>query len=304
MNVMQHLKKNRYVHQIYDLIRNGYYCTLTLISPVLNTKARYRSVYKKKLDLKHPSTFSEKLLWLKLYKYLDDPLVIQCADKYRVREYVKQCGLEEILNTLYGVYSSAREIPWNTLPDSFVLKWNFGATMNVVVKDKRKLDIPTTIEQIDKWSKVKYWLSHSEMQYKKTEKKLICEKFLQDDGSPDVIPDYKVYCFHGNPKAIFVMHDRGHGIKSEFFDTNWNQLDNTGKYQKPEHTTKKPLCFDQMMEASRKLSAPFPFVRCDYYVVNGKLYFGELTFTPAGGLYASTTKIDGKDMSELLHVPC
>ena len=135
-------------------------------------------------------------------------------------------------------------------------------------------------------------------------KRIICEEFLIDNDNPDVIPDYKVYCFHGEPKAILVMHDRGHGIKSEFFDTKWELLENTEKYQRPEHMTPKPHCFDEMIEVSKKLSEPFPFVRCDFYVVNGKLYFGELTFTPAGGLYTSSTKIDGKDMSEYLHVPC
>lgn len=304
MSIVSRLKQNKKFQKMYDQARGCYYSALTLISPELNTKARYKQVYKKPLNLDSPKSFSEKLLWLKLNKYLKDPLVDQCADKYRVREYISKCGCEEILNTLYGVYKSAKEIPWNDLPDSFVLKWNFGAGMNIVIRDKNDLDIPATIEQMEKWRRVKYWLPYSEMQYKRMKKRIICEQFLIDNNNPDVIPDYKVYCFHGEPKAILVMHDRGHGIKSEFFDTKWELLENTEKYQLPEHTTPKPLCFDEMIEVSKKLSKPFPFVRCDFYVVNERLYFGELTFTPAGGLYTSSTKIDGKDMSEYLHVPC
>ncbi len=303
MGVLQSIKSNDHIKKLYDDMRGLYFSVLTLISPELNTRARYKSVYGTVLDLDSPRTFSEKLLWLKLKDYISNPLVIQCADKYRVRKYIEDCGCGDILNELYGVYDSAQDIPWGDLPESFVLKWNFGAGMNIVVKEKSRLDVSETVQKLEKWGKVKYWLPHSEMQYKKTEKKLVCEKFLVDNANPDVIPDYKVYCFHGEPKAIFVMHDRGHGIKSEFFDTNWRVLKNSGKYAKPQQTTPKPACFEQMLEVSRKLSSPFPFVRCDYYVVNGKLIFGELTFTPAGGLYTSTTKIDGKDMSEFLHVP-
>lgn len=175
--------------------------------------------------------------------------------------------------------------------------------MNIVVRNKTRLDISETVRKLEKWGKTRYWLPYSEMQYKYTDRKIICEKYLSDKDNPNVIPDYKVYCFHGEPKAIFVMHDRGHEMKSEFFDVNWEALGNTSKYNKPQNKTPKPICFDQMMAVSRKLSNPFPFVRCDYYVVNGRLIFGELTFTPAGGLYTSTTKIDGKDMSEFLHVP-
>lgn len=304
MSIISKLKRNKKLQKLYNNVRCSYYSALTIISPVLNTKARYRQVYKKPPNLDKPKSFSEKLLWLKLNKYLKDPLVAQCADKYRVREYISECGCEDILNTLYGVYNSAKDIPWEDLPECFVLKWNFGAGMNIVVKDKSDLDIPATIDQMEKWRKVKYWLPYSEMQYKRMKKRIICEEFLIDNDNPDVIPDYKVYCFHGEPKAILVMHDRGHGIKSEFFDTKWELLENTEKYQRPEHTTPKPLCFDEMIEVSKKLSKPFPFVRCDFYVVNERLYFGELTFTPAGGLYTSSTKIDGKDMSEYLHVPC
>lgn len=274
----------------------------TIISPVLNTKLRYFYVFKKKINLKNPQTFIEKLSWLKLYKYQKDPLVIRCSDKYLVRDYVRDCGYADILNDLIGVWDSAQEIPWNDLPQKFALKWNFGATMNIICEDKSKLDFNEVVSKMNKWRKNKCWLSHSEMHYKYIPKKIICEKFLES-SKEKIIPDYKVYCFNGEPKTIFVMHDRGNGpIKTEYFDTNWNRLENSVKFQSPENETAKPQCLERLLEISGKLSSPFPFVRCDFYIIGNKIYFGELTFTPAGGMYTSQTKIDGKDMSEFLSI--
>lgn len=303
MNLKEWYRRQGSLVKLRANISRAKYSILTIISPELNTRVRYREVFKKTLDLDNPITLNDKILWLKLKKYMHDPLVIQCVDKYRVREYIKECGCGEILNELYGVYDDPSSIPWDSLPDKFVLKWNFGAGMNIVCSDKNSLDYKRVISQLKKWGRVRYWLPHSEMQYKYTPKKIICEKFLQDDQSPDVVPDYKVYCFHGNPEAIFVMHDRGHDIKSEFFDMEWNLLENTNKYSSPDHITQKPKCLKQMIEVSKRLSKPFPFVRCDYYIVNDKLYFGELTFTPAGGFYVSQTNIHGKEMTDYLEVP-
>ncbi|RGS76395.1 ATP-grasp fold amidoligase family protein, partial [Coprococcus sp. AF21-14LB] len=240
---------------------------------------------------------------LKLNDYIQNPLVIQCADKYRVREYIEKCGYSHLLNELLGVYEHAKDIDWNSLPEKFVLKWNFGAGMNILCENKENLNITQTVKQLNKWEKLKYWLPYSEMQYKNTPKRIICEKYLDNTDELGVIPDYKVYCFHGEPLAILVMHDRGHEMKTEFFDINWNSLENTNKYKEVKEPTKEPSCLKEMLEASRSFSTPFPFVRCDFYIISGKLYFGELTFTPAGGLYVSQTKINGKGMEEYLHIP-
>lgn len=288
---------------IYRKMRNAVFNISTMISPTLNTKLRYRYIFKKKLNLKKPETFNEKLLWLKLKKYNNDPLVVQCADKYRVRDYVKTCGCEDILVGLLGVWESADKILWDELPSKFVLKWNFGAGMNVVCKDKNSIDRVQVVKQMNKWQKNKYWLSHSEMQYKFMPKKIVCEEYLEC-LEEEVIPDYKIYCFHGKPKAILVMHDRGSKqITTEFFDTNWNHLDNSSKYTTTRKATPKPICLARMLEAAEKLAHPFPFVRCDFYVVGDEFYFGELTFTPAGGMYTSKTTINGKDMTEYLNIP-
>lgn len=292
-----------FVRRVYRKIRNTVFSAATLISPTLNTKLRYRYIFKKDLNLEKPETFNEKLLWLKLKKYNKDPLVIQCADKYRVRDYVSSCGYGDILIDMLGAWDSAKNIPWDDLPDKFVLKWNFGAGMNIVCKDKKKLDKTHTVKQMNKWQKKKYWLSHSEMHYKYMPKKIVCEEYLECLDTA-TIPDYKIYCFHGKPVAVLVMQNRGSGkMCTEFFDTEWNPLDNSSKYAAPSKKTPKPICLNKMMQAAEKLSSPFPFVRCDFYVVGDKFYFGELTFTPAGGMYTSETKINGKDMTEYLQVP-
>lgn len=178
MKVIQTMKKNKHLRQIYDDIRTLYYCSLTVLSPELNTKARYKAAFGRKLDLKNPKTLNEKVLWLKLNNYINNPLVSKCADKYKVREYVKECGLEDILVKLYGVYKTADEIPWDSLPNQFVLKWNFGAGYNIVCTNKAKMDKKTVISQMKKWGREKYWLPHSEMQYKKYPKLIICEELL------------------------------------------------------------------------------------------------------------------------------
>jgi hypothetical protein len=140
------------------------------------------------------------------------------------------------------------------------------------------------------------------MQYKYIPKKILCERFLEDDNGEGVIPDYKVYCFHGQPQAILVMRDRGKETKAEFFDVNWIELEHCKKYIHPEERSAPPQCLNEMLETAKGLSAPFPFVRCDFYVANGRLVFGELTFTPAGGLDLAQTKIHGVEMTEFLQI--
>lgn len=301
MGFVHELKKIAFVRNIVINLQNVFFSGLSLISPELNSRARYWQVFHKKLNLEKPSTLNEKLIWLKLRKYITDPLVAQCADKYRVREYIKECGYADILVKLLHVYDRAEDIDWKSLPESFVLKWNFGAGFNVICPDKALLDQQEAVRKLSKWGKNKYWLPYSEMHYKKIPKKIVCEEFLRD-SKEKVIPDYKVYCFHGKPMAILVMHDRGEEIKAEFFDRNWNKLKNSGKYKEPVKVTERPKSLNRMMAVSEKLSAPFPFVRCDYYEVNGQLYFGELTFTSAGGLFTSETQIEGKYMTDFIHL--
>lgn len=171
---------------VYSKARELVFKAVSVVSPVWNTKLRYRVSFRKKLDLKDPKTLNEKICWLKLKRYMKDPLVIQCADKYRVRDYVEQCGCGDILNELYAVYRTADEIRWEDLPQQFVLKWNFGAGMNYVCMDKDAADRDAIIAQFRKWGKVKYWLTHSEYQYRYIPRRIVCERLLGADSCEEV----------------------------------------------------------------------------------------------------------------------
>ncbi|MGI5977067.1 MAG: ATP-grasp fold amidoligase family protein [Candidatus Limivicinus sp.] len=180
MHIKETLKKYEFIRTIYSWLVESRYRIATYISPKLNTKIRYKQFFEKKLDLNNPKTLNEKILWLKLNRYMKDPLVIQCADKYRVREYVRKCGCGEILNDLIGVYNKVEEIPWEKLPNEFVLKWNFGCGMNIICTNKSLMDKDEVFKQMREWEKDKYWLTYSEMQYKYMPKKILCERLLKD----------------------------------------------------------------------------------------------------------------------------
>lgn len=262
---------------------------LTRISPKLNTRLVYLTKFKKPINLKNPQTLDEKIQWLKFNTYYKNPLVTQCADKYAVREYVEKCGCGEILNELYGAYDRVEEIPWETLPNQFVIKWNFGCGQNLIVFDKSKLDIEDAKQKLKQWYSIRdtFYLTYSEMQYKGIPPKLICEKLIETE-SGDVPVDYKLYCFNGVPDCVLVCGKRGqrkHGAEYYFFDKDWNlkRYNKRGKEAPEGFTLPRPDGIEKVFDYAAKLSKPFPFVRADFYIEKGKVTFGELTFTPAGG---------------------
>ncbi len=260
---------------------------LTLISPRLNTEFLYYIKFKKRINLKNPQTLDEKIQWLKFNTYYKNPLVTQCADKYSVREYVEQCGCGEILNELYGVYDRVEEIPWDKLPNQFVIKWNFGCGQNLICFDKNKLEIDFAKKQLKKWYKEHktFYLPGSQMQYKGILPKLICEKLIEtEDGGLPL--DYKLYCFNGVAECVLVCANRKSGHPDYyFFDREWRlkRYNKQGKNAPANFTLPKPTSLDKLFEYADKLSRPFPFVRVDFYLEKGKITFGELTFTPCAG---------------------
>lgn len=267
-------------------IKQMYYSVLTIISPTLNTKVRYYSVFKKKINLINPQTLDEKIQWLKLNTYYKNTLIRDCADKYAVRKYVEESKCSEILNEMYGVYDKVEDIPWDDLPNQFVIKWNFGCGHNLICRDKNKLDIQSAIKKLKKWRRNnKYYLPYAEMQYKGISPKLICEKLIEtEDGELPI--DYKLYCFNGKADCALVCLNRSIGHPDfYFFDKNMNlkRYNKKGKNAPENFSVPKPKGFEKLFEYAEKLSKPFPFVRADFYLENGKVIFGELTFTPSGG---------------------
>ena len=278
---------------------------LCRISPKFSVKYWFYHYFHRRLDLNNPQTLDEKIQWMKLYYYKDNPLVYQCADKYRVREYVRQCGLAHILTELIATYKSPHEIQWDELPERFVLKWNFGSGGNVVCTDKAKLDTELATKNLCLYQKVKAELICAEPQYK-MEKVLLCERFIEPEHGETPV-DYKFYCFNGKAKYVLCCYGRAENRKPSFyfFDKEWNlhRLNKMGLDAPEDFTMPKPEGIDRLFEYAEILSKPFPFVRADFYLEKGRAYFGELTFTPAGGY--DTGRLPSSDLlfGQLVHLP-
>lgn len=282
VNMGLNLKKNPFIISTYEAAR----VLLTKISPTLASRFIYRIAKGKKLDLKDPQLFDEKIMWLKLNTYYNNPLITKCVDKYAVREYIKEKGCEEILNELIGVYDSSDKIEWDKLPDRFALKCNHGCGYNIICDDRSKLDVTAAKKQLDAWMAEDYYLSFAEVNYKYVPKRIICEAYLssKDGFLPN---DYKIYCFNGVPKLVLTCYDRDDAkeqVQLVFTDLDFNVLPYGAEGINDGKVIERPESFDKMLEYSKILSEGFPFVRMDFYDIDGKVYFGEMTFTPAGGL--------------------
>lgn len=257
----------------------------------------------KKLDLNNPKTSNEKVLWLKFNTYYKNPLVIQCADKYAVREYVEKCGCGEILNDLYGVYDKVSDINFDKFPNKFVMKLNYGCGMNLICTDKSALNIKKTKRMLGRWMRSLQHLRLSEMHYSYIPKKIICEKFLDthNNAAPD---DYKIYCCNGKPYYVMVCIGRDKGRpKFYYFDCEGNlqrEMTRDGLEAPADFQYEKPQGWNEMICYAETLSASFPFVRTDFYLVDGKVVFGELTFTPAGGLDSRKLEYTDKLLGDLI----
>lgn len=233
-----------------------------------------------KLNLKKPKYFSEKMQWLKIYDYKPEYTVM--ADKVAVRKFVSERLGEDCLIKQLGVYNSADEIPYDTLPSRFVLKCSHDSASTIIVKDKEKLDINKTNAFLNKRLKLKFYLEGRENVYKGVKPRIVCEEFLGDTN--DVPEDYKVFCFNGNPEFITVDVGRFKKHAQFYYDTNWNLFQMDSEYvPEPGQSVEKPLLLGKLLESAKLLSQGMRFVRVDFYIVNNKLYFGELTFYPAAG---------------------
>ena len=247
------------------------------------TKLYYYVIFKRKINLKNPKYFNEKLHWLKLNYFPYNKDVIRATDKYEVRNYLKEKGMGSYLNELYGVWDSWEEVKWKELPQSFALKCTHGARNNIIVDDKTKFNQVEVGKQMTKWLNEDFSLYNAEAHYSKIKPRIICEKYLQGN-----MVDYKFFCFHGEPKFFYIASGFGDGEneKMSFFNLNGTRAPFTRPYYKElsDDEIVIPENLDEMIEISKKLSRDFPFVRVDLFSLKGKIYFSELTFTPSGGL--------------------
>ena len=271
--------------------------------PKLHTLYLYKTAFGKKLDLKNPLTFNEKILWLKFHEYGKE-IYTTCADKYSVRDYINDKGCSELLNDLYGVYSSSCEINYEILPDRFALKCNHGAGYNIICFDKSKLDLQSINKKLDKWMSMDFSRNFSEPQYKNIERKIICEEFIDNNGQfPD---DFKFYCFDGQPEIVMLCRERkNNATKFYYFDMDWNLLplnDTSRDALNSGEVIHKPEGFEKLKHYASILSQDFLFVRADFYLLGDKPLFGELTFTPAAGLDRDDVEAN-KLLGKLLKLP-
>lgn len=250
------------------------------ISPVLSSRIIYRRAMKTSLHLHPPKTFNEKIQWLKLYELPKSRNAIECADKYLVRKYVEKKGYGNLLNDLFGTWDSVDDIPWIDLPDQFVLKCNHGCQYNILCPDKRKLNIDEAKSKLSKWMKEDFAFVFGELHYHTIPRKIICEKYLGN-----LIFDYKFFCFNGVVKFLYMSQGETiDTLRFIFYDMNGRVLPFSRSDGGILENAKLPENLNEMENICRDLSHDFKFARVDLFEVNKKIYFSEITLTPAAGM--------------------
>lgn len=264
-------------------------------------KLKYKLAIGNKLDLNNPKTFNEKIQWLKINDKKD--IYTKMVDKYEVKKYVADIiGRKYIIKTI-GVYDSFDQINFNELPNQFVIKCTHDSGGLIIVKDKSKLNIKETGAKINKALKKNYFYSCREWPYKNIIPRIIIEEYMEDETYKELI-DYKIMCFNGEPKIIFTCSERyKQGLKVTFFDMNWNRLNFKRHYPTSNEKIEKPTNYAKMIELSKKLSKNIPFIRVDWYEINKKLYFGELTFYPGSGFEEFTPSEWDRKLGDMLELP-
>lgn len=264
------------------LLRGIWHRVGLIFGDEIYVRVEYFIVFGKRLRLKNPQTYSEKLQWLKLHE--GDPIYTRMVDKAEAKKYVTEIIGEEYIIPTYGVWNHFDEIDFDKLPDQFVLKTTHDSGGVIICKDKKTLDKNATKVKLEKSLKNDYYYTSKEWPYKNVVPRIIAEKYMEDESGE--LCDYKLFCFDGKMKALFIATDRftsGEETKFDFFDENFNHLPFTNGHPNATKPIKKPESFQQMKDLAEKLSQKIPHVRVDFYCTNGKIYFGELTFFHWGG---------------------
>lgn len=265
--------------------------------PHTAVRIQYRHIMGRKINLSAPRDLNEKINYLKFHADLGE--WARLTDKYTVREYVKERGLGDILVPLYGKYSTGEELvdDWNNLPDSFIVKSNHGCGTVKMVHDKHLEDLSEIRKETEGWLKMKFGVGTNEPHYKLIEPCIIVEQLLEDHSmqsfSKSMI-DYKVWCFEGKPYSILVVANRDYQTGSyqlDTYDIRWNRINGalTNVHGSPS-LLPKPKNFDKLLDCASILSKGHKQVRVDLYDIDGKIYFGEMTFTSQGGYMNYFTK--------------
>ena len=254
-----------------------------LLGDEVYLKLLFRDRLGYRLNLSNPKTYNEKLQWLKLYNR--NPLYVKLVDKYEVKDIVsKIIGGEHIIPTL-GIYESVEDIDFETLPEKFVLKCTHDSGGIVICDDKPSLNIEKAKRVLKRGQKRNYYSKNREWPYKNVPRRIIAEQYMADkDGE---LKDYKFFCFNGKPEYMFIASDRfnkGEETKFDFYDMEFNHLPFTNGHPNAFKRIEKPKGFEEMKKLAAMLSANIPHVRVDFYDIDGKIYFGEMTFFHWSGI--------------------
>lgn len=278
--------------------RNG---LLNFLPDRLYLKAVFKAETGYPLRLDKPQTYNEKLQWIKLYNR--KPEYTLYADKYRVRSFVSEKIGAKYLIPLIGVYARAEEIPWEELPDRFVLKCSHASGYNIICKNKKDLNIREACRSLDRWLRKNAYWSAREWCYKDIKPCIICEEFIdtEDGNTPD---DYKFMCFNGEPKLIQIHHDRYGHHTLDYYTPDWEKSDlKRIDAETSEAIAERPDKLDEMMSIARTLSENLYYARIDLYYSNQRVYFGEITLYPTGGFSTFSSFADDLKLGSYIKLP-
>lgn len=254
-----------------------------------------------KLNLDNPRSYNEKLQWLKLYDH--NPLYTRLVDKVEAKEYVAGImGNYDIIIPTIAVYNSVDEIDFEKLPNQFVLKCTHDSGTVFICDDKDTFDKDKALERLSQRLKINYYQGNREWPYKDVPPRIICEKYMSD-GSGKGLLDYKFFCFDGIPKMVYVGSARRGKQQLDHFDMDFNLLPFERHFHHADVTPTRPNNFDEMRQIAEKLSKGFTHVRVDLYDIDGKIYFGELTFHPGAGFRPFNPVEWDYKVGEWLHLP-
>lgn len=256
--------------------------------PLTYVKWQYYHITGAKLDLKNPIRYTEKLQYLRLFVYPKDPLVIQCTDRAGVREYVNKLNLQDYLIPIQGVYSTFDEIDFSKLKYPLVIKATHASGFNVILKSYQDLNYSSLRKKFKKYLKVDYGRRTLEKHYSPIKPQIILEDYLGDTAS--LPTEYKIHVYNGIARHLYVVTGRNVDIRYTNLYLDWSPFDGSqfNNWKKADIAPSQPANFAKMVALAETLGKPFPFVRVDLYNLNGKIYLGEMTFTPAKG----TLKLD------------
>lgn len=278
---------------------------LNFVPDSLMLRIQYWIKLNRKLNLKNPQRFTEKLQWYKIN--FRNPVLHRCVDKYDVRNYIDDCGLKHILNDCYGVYDNYEAIDFDSLPKRFVIKrTNGGGGLDVLIcQDKDTFDMEAAKKRIKAWFDRPVVKSSGgrEWAYVGLKTRVIIEEYLENPENPEAgISDYKFFCSRGKVLGLVVDVDRYIDHKRNFYTPEWKYLDVSSDCANFGDNLPKPQGFEKMVEVAEQLSKEFPFVRVDLYLINEKVYFGELTFYPWSGYVQFTPDEYDFELGSKIHL--